>query len=507
MNEQLAKLFRNAAVYGFGRILGKVISFLLIPFYTHYFSAGEYGVMEILNLTAMIATVLLAPGLSTAVMRFYYDTDDDKEKKLVVSTGMITTLLVGGAAVVVALLFPNAVSQALLGSAKYRTLVQLMAFGFFFTFSADIGWVYLRGKQRSGLYTFLTQGFLLLSVGLNIYFVAGLKLGIAGSFWANLAAAGAVWVVLMFLTLRETGLRISGTKLFKLLKFGAPLFTVWVAAFVLNFSDRFFLQRFHGIDTVGVYAVGYKFAYVLSLMAIQPFQLMWEPQSYEIAKREDAPALFSQVFTLYSVALITVAFLVSISIREVFEVMVGARFTDAYRFVPLLAFAYVVQGMGLFFEAGLLVRKKNVTLSIIGIASTVFCLALNFGLILRWGAWGAVWATFFSFAFLSVASYWFSVAAYPVRCNFKVILQVLGCCAALLAIAYLLPAESFIVRVAVKSVLATIFLFMLTRLRLLPPGLLRSLRADSAAWMRARLSSRRLSSETGRVASQAKGVN
>lgn len=81
MNEQLAKLFRNAAVYGFGRILGKVISFLLIPFYTHYFSAGEYGVMEILNLTAMIATVLLAPGLSTAVMRFYYDTEERSGKE------------------------------------------------------------------------------------------------------------------------------------------------------------------------------------------------------------------------------------------------------------------------------------------------------------------------------------------------------------------------------------------------------------------------------------------
>lgn len=411
-------------------------------------------------------------------------------------------MLIGGAAVLITILFPDRTSQALLGSTKYRTLVQLVAFGFFFTFSADMGWVYLRGKQRSGLYTFLTQAFLLVSVALNIYFVAGLKLGVAGSFWANMAAAGAVWAVLMFLTLRETGLRLSVGKLLKLLKFGAPLFTVWVAAFVLNFSDRFFLQRFHGIDAVGVYAVGYKFAYVVSLMAIQPFQLMWEPQSYEISKREDAPGLFSHIFVLYSVALITVAFLVSISIREVFEVMVGSKFVDAYRFVPLLAFAYVIQGMGLFFEAGLLIRKRNVTLSIIGIASTVFCLALNFFLILKWGAWGAVWATFFSFAFLSVASYWFSVAAYPFYCNFKVILRVLGASIALLLVAYLLPAESLIVRLGIKSVLTVTFLFVLTRLRLLPPGLLRSLRSDAAVWARTRLSP-----IFSRMWSQAKGVN
>jgi O-antigen/teichoic acid export membrane protein len=502
VNEQLAKLFRNAAVYGFGRILGKVISFLLIPFYTHYFTAGEYGVMEILNLTAMIATVILAPGLSTAAMRFYYDSDDERERKLVISTGLLSTLLIGGTATLVVVLFPGWSSHALLGSTKYAGLLQLVAVGFFFTFSADMGWVYLRGKQRSGLYTFLTQAFLISSVLLNILFVAVLKLGVAGTFWANVAAAGVVWCVLIVMTFREAGIHFSGKKLLALLKFGAPLFTVWLAAFVLNYSDRFFLQRFHGIDVVGVYAVGYKFAYVLSLLAIQPFQLMWEPQSYEISKRDDAAGLFSQIFVLYSVALISVAFFLSLSIREIFQLMVGGQFANAYRFVPLLAFAYVIQGMGLFFEAGLLIRKKNVTLSIIGTVSTAACLLLNFALIRTWAAWGAVWATFLSFAVLSCLSYWFSVKAYPFHCRVRTILQVAVCSLALLGIGSFVAPGSLGMRIALKSLLGLIFVFVLARLQLLPPGLLRSLRSDAAAWARARLSP-----IFGRVSSPAKGVN
>jgi len=502
LNEQLTKLIRNAAVYGFGRILGKVISFLLIPFYTHYFSAGEYGVMEILNLAAMVAAVLLAPGLSTAVMRFYYDTDDPKEKKQVISTGMISTLIVGGVAALAAILFPAAASQALLGSPKYGTLVQLVAGGFFFTFTADIGWVYLRGKQRSGLYTFLTQAFLISSVALNVYFVAVLKLGVAGSFWANIAAGSVVWAILVFMTLREVGLHFSFAKLFGLLKFGAPLFTVWLAAFVLNYSDRFFLQRFHGIDVVGVYAVGYKFAYVLSLLVIQPFQLMWEPQAYEISKRDDAADLFSRIFVLYSVALIAVTFFLSIYIREVFERMVGPNFVSAYRFVPLLAFAYVLQGMGLFFEAGLLIRKKNLTLSMVGIASIVACMVLNFSLIRVWGAWGAVWATFFSFAFLAAASVWSSVRVYPFHCSPARLVKVLGWSIALLAAGYFLPAESWAVRVAAKTVLLAVFVVVLLRTQLLPAGLFRTMRAEAADRLRARLSP-----IVSRVGSLVKGVN
>lgn len=489
MNEQLTKLFRNAAIYGFGRILGKVISFLLIPFYTHYFSAAEYGVMEVLNLTTMIAAVVLAPGLSTAVMRFYYDSDDPDEQNAAVSTGLIFTLVVGGLVSLLTILSPDAPAKILLGSIRYRTLVQLAACGLFFTFSSDIGWVYLRGKQRSGLYTVLMQTFLIGSVALNVYFVAVRKMGVAGSFWANIAVGAVVWLVLVCLTVREVGLRLNAAKALKLLKFGAPLFTVWAAAFVLNFSDRFFLQRFYGIEAVGVYAVGYKFAYIISLLVVQPFQLMWEPQSYELSRRDDAKSAFSHIFVLYSAALIAVASILTLLIREIFEVMVDPKFQTAYRFVPLIAFAYVIQGMGLYFEAGLLIRKKNLTLSAIGLAATVVCLALNFGLIRAWAAWGAAWATFFSFVFLSLASFWFSLRAYGFDIGTTRILRALGAGAALILAGALLHTRSLPTRIAAKSLLILAFLFTLSRIGVTPAGLAGTLRREMLDSIRERLAS------------------
>src|SRR5205809_2597246 len=134
MNEHLARLFRNAAVYGFGRIVGKVISFLLIPFYTFYFSPAEYGVMEVLNLTVMVAAVLLAPGLATAVMRFYYDSDDPRERNLAISTGLGFTLLVGGCIAALVVLFPEWPAHALLGNIKYRSLINWQDAGSSFRF-------------------------------------------------------------------------------------------------------------------------------------------------------------------------------------------------------------------------------------------------------------------------------------------------------------------------------------------------------------------------------------
>jgi O-antigen/teichoic acid export membrane protein len=488
MNEHLAKLFRNAAVYGFGRIVGKVISFLLIPFYTFYFSPAEYGVMEVLNLTVMVAAVLLAPGLATAVMRFYYDSDDPRERNLAISTGLAFTLLVGGCIAALVVLFPDWPAYALLGNIKYRTLIQLAGCGFFFSFSSDIGWVYLRGQQRSGLYTFLTQSSMIASVILNIYFVSIRKMGVAGVFWVNILVTAVIWAVLVAITLRQAGGRLSPTKLLGLLKFGTPLFTIWLAAYVLNYSDRFFLLRFRGIEAVGVYALGYKFAYIISLLVIQPFQLIWEPQSYEISKRQDAAGLFSQIFALYSVALISMALILSLLIPEIFGIMVDAKFSTAWRFVPLIAFGYAVQGIGLFFEAGLLIRKKNVALSMIGIASIATCLLLNLGLIWAWGAWGAAGATFASFVFLAAASWRQSVRVYPFDCNFPVLLKVLAASAALLLAGYSLPFESLVARIAVKTLLIGFFLVWLGRLPVIPPGLARSLGREATQWFRNRVS-------------------
>jgi len=488
MNEQLAKLFRSAAVYGFGRIAGKVVSFLLIPFYTHYFAPAEYGVMEVLNLTTMIAAVVLAPGLSTAVMRFYYDSEDSRERNLAISTGLVFTLLIGGFVSVLAVLFPDWPAQVLLGSTKYRTLVQLASCGFFFSFSSDIGWVHLRGRQRSGLYTLLTQCSLIASVLLNIYFVSVAKMGIAGVFWVNILVTAVIWAVVVGMSAREAGMRPSPVKLASLLKFGAPLFTVWLAAYVLNYSDRFFLLRFGNIETVGLYALGYKFAFIISLLVVQPFQLMWEPHAYEISKREDAPGLFSQVFVLYSVALISMAFILSLVIPEVFGLIVNARFSTAWRFVPLIAFGYAIQGIGLYFEAGLLIRKKVVVLSIIGITSTTVCLALNFLLIRAWGAWGAAGATFASFVFLALVSWRQSIRAFPFHCNFPVLLKALGASLALLLVGYAVPIQPWPARMVFKLALITVFLAWITHLQIIPRGLARSLGREAAQWFRNRLS-------------------
>jgi O-antigen/teichoic acid export membrane protein len=484
MWDELTKLIRHAAVYGVGRILSKGISLLLVPFYTYYLTPADYGVMEILNLTIMLAGVVVGLGLSSGLMRYYYATEDQQRRHELVSSALFFAILSAGMMTAPAFLFAGSFSHALLGSSRYAMLIRLAAAQFFFSLSSDIGWVYLRAKQRSGLYVTLTQLFLAISMGLTIYLVAARKMELAGVFWGNAVAAAFLWIILMAITIRETGLHFVPAQFKEMIVFGSPMIFTWIAAYVLNYSDRFFLQRFSDLSVVGVYSLAYKFGFMVSMLGVQPFLLIWEAQAYEIAKRDNAKEVFSRVFTYWSFVLISGGFLLSLFIREIFDVLVNQRFGMAYLMVAPIAFAYVIQGIGVYFEAGLLIQKKSKTIAAIGVVCTIICLVMESVLIYFWKSWGACVSTVLCFAVFGVANYIYSQREYPIHCDFKAVSKMASAGLALLAVGWLLPIHSFGWRIVAKLALTILFGLMILKLKTFPEEDVRNLRESTSAWTR-----------------------
>jgi O-antigen/teichoic acid export membrane protein len=272
-----------------------------------------------------------------------------------------------------------------------------------------------------------------------------------------------------------------------MLHFGAPLIFSWLAAFVLNFSDRFFLEHYSNLSQVGLYAVAYKFGYVLNLILVQPFYLTWEPQAYEIAKREDASRVFARIFSFYSVTLFTFAFVLSLVIREVFTIMVDPKFFIAYQLVPLIAFAYVAQGLQGFFESGLLITKHSRVVGLIGIACTAICLLLNLVLIRFWTMWGACIATFISFCMITLASYRYSDRYYPLGCDMRPLAKVAVIGGLLLFTGWMLPVQSTGLRVAIKVVIAAAYFVTIFKMGVFEDKDVQEIHKMAAGWVRKQL--------------------
>src|SRR4051812_41831850 len=60
--KEIGTAVRHMAVYGVGGILVKAVGFFMLPFYTHYLTPTEYGILEVLDLSMSVFGVVLSMG-------------------------------------------------------------------------------------------------------------------------------------------------------------------------------------------------------------------------------------------------------------------------------------------------------------------------------------------------------------------------------------------------------------------------------------------------------------
>jgi O-antigen/teichoic acid export membrane protein len=414
MYEELKRLLKHTAIYGTGSIIGKIVGFCMIPMYTRYLTPRDYGTVELLDLSVTLLGSILILWMNAAIIRQYYDYDDPKNKNEVISTMIILAVCMGITVVVTAAFNAKTLSQLILNSPNYYVYIYLIAGTFFMSCVNTVSWNYLRAKQKSSFAVKLELVQLSTAVCLNIYFVVIRQIGVIGILYSNLIANSLIAAIATTTTLSEVKLRFSMQKLKLVISFGYPLVFPALAAFAVNFSDRFFLQHFGTVSAVGIYSLGYKFGYMLSFLLIQPFDTIWGARLYEIAREHESGHMFARIFGYYCFALVMAALGLSLLIREVISVVAAPAFRDAYKVVPVVCLGYLFQALQRYFLTGMYLEKKTGTVGVIGLSSAILTLALNYVLIPRYGMMGAAWATAISFCGLASLMYVCSQRVHPI---------------------------------------------------------------------------------------------
>jgi O-antigen/teichoic acid export membrane protein len=457
MLEELKKLLKHSTIYGAGNVLGKVVGFFMIPFYTHYLTPADYGTLELLDLSLTLITIVLTMWLNASIVRHYNDFEDPKQRNQSISTTFIFSVFIGVVVAGLGLRFSRPLSALILNTPDLHFFVALEAVSFLVSAVNVVCLSYLRARQRSSLVVTAGLVSMFLSLLLNIYFIAFRHTGVVGVLYSSLISSTLVTVVLSVHMVRQVKLSFSYSKLKGIVAFGAPLIVTSAAAFTVNFSDRFFLRHFSTISTVGVYALGYKFGFMLSLLVVQPFDMIWQARIYEIAKQPKSGETFSRLFEYYCFVLVTAALGLSIVIKELLAVISAPAFHDAYKVVAVVALAYVFQGMNRFFLAGTYIAKKTIRLGPVGLASAGANIGLNLLLIPRYGMLGAAWATAISFFFMSLLALFVSQRVYRIPYVFSRVVLMLGLATLVYLASGLVVLPSSVLQVSTKLALFAAF--------------------------------------------------
>jgi O-antigen/teichoic acid export membrane protein len=461
MFEEIKNLVQHSFIYWLGVILAKVVGFLLIPIYTRYLTPADYGTMELLFLTADIAALIIGMQISQGVFKFYHQYETQKEKDCLISTTLISMLVLGVVMAIGFNIFARPITILVFGSEAYIDYFRFYSCVYPLNLIIEIPFALIRIKKQSKLYVYFNLLNFLFMISLSIFFIVYMGWGL----WGVLISGAITFVVLAIFLLKRTfsevGFSFSFRMTKEILKFTIPLIPASLGMFVLHFSDRYFVKHFCSLSDVGIYSLGYKFGFILSVMVIQPFNLIWQTYMYEIAKKPNAGEIYGRVLTYFTFALILFGIIVSVPIQEVIRIIAAPPFYGAFTVVPLITSAYILSGINLIFQTALFINGKTHWIGLITFSSAVVNLIANFFLISSLGIMGAALSTFVSFLFMAGGTFYISYRAYPIKIEYLRISKLVGIALLVFAVSRYVEFDSIIFSLMFKTFLIVVFLFTL----------------------------------------------
>jgi O-antigen/teichoic acid export membrane protein len=455
----MGRVGRHTLVYGAGMMLTRAVSFIMLPVYTRFLTPADYGVMELIGMTLDIISIVAGAKLALGIFRYYHKAEGERERNAVVSTALVALGSSYGVIGAITYVIAKPLSLLVFTSPQYAPLIQLAAITLALQSLQLVPLSYARLRERSGLFVIANALKLAMQLGFNIYFVVYHGMGVRGVFLGNLAASAIVGAWLCAYVVRDVGLRLSPVATRQLLRYGVPLIGTQFATFIVTFGDRYFLQRAGTMGDVGLYSLAYQFGFLLAAIGYIPFEMVWEPMRFEIAKRGDRDDVFARGFLYMNLVLLTTAVGLSLFVPDVLRIMTTPAFYSAADLVPVILIAYVLQGWAQIQDIGILMSEKTVYSTLANWAAALVALAAYALLIPRYHGMGAAVATAIAFATRYGWIYFFSQRLWRVEYNWSPVVRLCAVSVVVCIAGALLPRASLVTSLGLRMGLLAVYFF------------------------------------------------
>ena len=404
----LRDLLKHSSIYAVGQILTRLASVLLLPLYTHCLTPSDYGVTAILDLTAAILSLMIGSGMVTAVTRFHFDSEAPEHHDRLWWTGL--TYLTATSCVV---LFPLWLGRQILSDVTLGD--HYLDGGWFYTLTlatilvqvvGQLVDAYLRVLKWSGVFVVISLGRLLLNVGLNVWMLVGMKMGIEGLLIGNLVASMAHTgaLLLVFATTRGH-YNFDMSLALNMLRFSGPLVVTALLAMLMHEADRYFLRVFVSMDEVGVYSLAHKIGFAVNTLCLLPFASIWHVAIYDIDRMPGANQIFGKVFDWFVGGMGVLLLGAALTVHPILPLLTPDAYGEAIDLIAVILLGFFLFGLQLLFEVPALLAKRTSFMIPGSIAGVIVNVAANFLLIPIYGASGAAWAgvaTYIAFSFTTL---------------------------------------------------------------------------------------------------------
>ena len=440
------RLASQTAIYGISSIVGRVLNYLLVPVYTAYFAAADFGIVTGLYAYVSFLNVVFTYGLETTFFRF---ANRPEANRTGLYNRVLSLLLLSSAGLTLILALLARPLLALMHiPASNKLFAVWMALILGIDAVAAIPFARLRLENKARKFAAIRLANIVVYVALNLFFIvlcpavlragpgvalAGLRplvaavydpaLGVGYVFLSNLLAS-ALTLLLLGGELLDFRFRWPDLGFLRpLLAYALPLMLMGLAGMVNETLDRILLPMWlpkgfyaglSALAAVGVYGACYKLSIFMSLV-IQAFRYAAEPFFFSQSTEKNSPATFALVLKWFTLCCTLIFVGISLNLSWIGPLFLKRPvYLQGLGVVPVLLLANLFLGVYYNLSVWFKLTDKTYFGTYIGAAGAVLTIALNFVLIPVLGYLGSAWATLACYFMMAALCWWLGERHFPV---------------------------------------------------------------------------------------------
>lgn len=392
-------LFRRfSSVLGID-ILVKASGFILLPVYLRLMSQDEFGLYNYLLSIIQTFAIVLNFGLYIPMSKWYHNLSSNEEKGSLNFT-ILLTLLFFLAIIFIPVLFTGL---------DYKLV--------HFLFEKNIAYHNYRGIVILALVitvlSFMLTSFLYTSEKIrqvktyNVFRIAGVNAAVLCAMYFLRDDAVGVRLVFTYITellifgffafylVKELVPRFDLKLMKKSISMGFPVMISAIFGIVVNFSDKFLLQKYGTLRDLSNYYLAFSFASIIPLI-FASLQNVWLPifmkeQQVDVNFRR-TKKLLSQLL-LFFVVLAILVWCLFVFLQWID--LIPEKYSSVAGVLPILLATQIAVSLASIFGNYLVYFEKTIWVSVAGFIVSLVSIGLGVGLIPVWGIYGAAVTTFF----------------------------------------------------------------------------------------------------------------
>lgn len=394
-------IIKNFFIYSSGAFILRSTQFITTPITMSILSPSDYGMLALINSFISIGSAVCGLGLRQALPLEYFR-GTKAEQHILVKEIIITYLLIISPLFLIALYHQRTIKSYFLMPEIPTFLVTASLIVIFIYFFTELIYQLLQYEGRAWELSILQIGVAFLTVGINLFLLLNIKLGIASIIIGQLVGMLMVCGISLRYALRASYITRKfslehGKRIGHYLKLGFPFLPSLLCGWMLATGDRFVLARYASLHDVGIYSIADTFGQMFQMIIIIPFSYAYLPNmmrkfalSENIMEMEKSNKKIMWLFIPACLIIITIGFLL---IKPFLVWFLPRSYHEALLYVWLLLIAYSFLMVAYFPLALIQYYKKSYFISFSFCMPAVVNIGLNIILIPHYGIFGCVLAT------------------------------------------------------------------------------------------------------------------